>query len=228
MIEQQQVQQPLPATILLSDNQQQVAQQNPSSSSNNAERDADFESRNALNTKRTVGSVFNFDLTNTENYGTDDSELPEALFMDIISINFFSPMAGSDKDDDPDASHGIIATVTGKVAAIWPGTSSPILSTETYLLDVGVGYQYNIKQELFLYGTLNTVAYFSSTTTFYGDTPDVSVDDSFPEDSAYMRLGAYWTPIKINASNRFGLHAGLQMPFAEGAESSFYLGLAFR
>lgn len=208
--------------------QESAAEQAENKVNANSVREADFENRNFLNTKKTVGTAFNVDITNTENYGSEDSEEYEALFLDIISVNIFTPLADSHKDDDPDASHGIIAAVTAKAAMIFPGSLSNVLSIETYVVDIGLGYQYNIKQELFLYGTLNTIMYVNSSTSFYDDTPDMSFEDSFPKDSGNLRLGAYWTPIKINKVNRFGIHTGLQMPFAEGAENSFYLGLAFR
>lgn len=182
---------------------------------------------NELNTRKVFMSGLNFDLKNTENAGASDEDEPVVVVADIFTFNMLFPMSGTDSDADIESSHGIVVNVGLKYRLVDPPLGVSFVRSDTYIVDAGVGYGFNMKDNLRFYGTLNTAVYFTNTTSFYDDQPDQTVSESFPEDSGSLRLGAFWTPFG-KSSGRFGFHAAFDSYFAEGAESGFLIGIAFK
>ena len=174
---------------------------------------------NDLNTKRQYNVFLNFDIANSENVMGGDDQLPQILLMDLLSFNFMLPMADSDKDENVEASHGIILSTLTKFSNVTFPIGTPASDTQAFIQDIGVGYGYNIGTDIRLYGLLNTAVFA------YTQSGDQSNSEFLPSDSGSLRLGAFWTPWGGGSVN-WGLHAGFDTYFAEGAENAFVIGFS--
>lgn len=174
---------------------------------------------NDLNTKRQYNVFLNFDIANSENVMGGDDQLPQILLMDVLSFNFMFPMADSDKDENVEASHGIILSTLTKFSNVLFPIGTPASDTQTFIQDIGVGYGYNMGTDIRLYGLFNTAAFA------YTQSGDQSNSEFLPSDSGSLRLGAFWTPWGGGSVN-WGLHAGFDTYFAEGAENAFVIGFS--
>ncbi len=180
--------------------------------------DAETLRLNQLNTGKSVLGIFNYDISNS-----DLESEPGIGIFDAISIAHMIPMAGSDIDEDVNASHGIVINGAFKYTTI-SGSGFP--TNDTYAVNLGVGYGYNYGTSLRLYSTLNTTAWFQNVIRPLGGGEDQKTSDTFPEDSGFLRIAANWTP--FGKDQRWGFHVGLDSPFADGAENAFFIGFNIR
>lgn len=180
---------------------------------------------NRLNTIKIYWSFLNVDVANSENLGGDGDDLIIGM-VDMLGFQTFIPLSGTDTDNDPNLSQGLVLSTTVKYRMVDPPTGIDPILTESWLVDVGVGYGANIGKDLRVYGSYNLTTYITTTTSLYM-ADNITTSQSMPENSSYIRAGVHWMPIQL-PGGFIGLHAAYDTYLAEGAEDAFVIGLSFK
>lgn len=180
---------------------------------------------NRLNNIKIYWSVFNLDVANSENLGGDGEDTIIGM-IDMLGFQTFIPLGGTDTDNDPNLSQGLVLSTTVKYRTLDPPTGIDPMLSESWLVDLGVGYGANIGKDLRVYGSYNLTTYITTTTSFFM-ADNISTSESLPENSSYIRAGVHWMPIQL-PGGFIGLHAAYDTYLAEGAEDAFVIGLSLK
>ena len=90
---------------------------------------------NRLNNIKIYWSVFNVDVANSENLGGDGEDTIIGM-IDMLGFQTFIPLGGTDTDNDPNLSQGLVLSTTVKYRTLDPPTGIAPMLSESWLVDL--------------------------------------------------------------------------------------------